>query len=304
MVAVAVAVGCPAMSFAQSETAASTGDDAARSRARLHLQQGRAFFMAGNFEGAAVEFEAAYRIRPHPTVLFNIAQCYERLFRYAAARDAYERFLRTAAADEPDRAAATERIAALDTVLSVVVIRTNVRRAQVWIDGRLEGVAPGRVRVEAGRHRIELRAPGYLPEATQVDLAGSREQEITLRMSRNEGGGVHPALFVTAAGVAVVAAGVGAGLGVHALDLSDEYERNPARTREQQSEGDTIAAVADVLFVSAGVLALTAGVLAFVTDWGGGADDGESPAPVSTRPRVVPWLSGDAAGVSIGGVLP
>ncbi|MCC7542138.1 MAG: PEGA domain-containing protein [Deltaproteobacteria bacterium] len=284
---------------------APTDDAGTLEAARARLRQGRAFFEQQNFEAAVVEFETAYRLRPHPTLLYNIGQCYERLFRYARARDSYERYVATAPPDDADRAAVQQRIAALDTVLGALEIRTNVASAQVWIDGRLEGTAPGTVRVDAGRHRVELRARGYLPEATQVEIAGRETERVALRLSRAGGGGVHPAVFFTAAGLAVAAAGTGAVLGVRALDLSDEYEGNPRRTREQQSEGETAAVLADVMFVGAGVMAVTAGVLLFVTDWG---DDDEPPEagaePRARAPRVLPWVRGDAAGVSIGGVLP
>jgi tetratricopeptide (TPR) repeat protein len=53
--------------------------DPATEQAKLHNLQAKQLFNLGLFEAAASEYEAAYRLKPLPTFLFNLAQCYKRM---------------------------------------------------------------------------------------------------------------------------------------------------------------------------------------------------------------------------------
>jgi tetratricopeptide (TPR) repeat protein len=53
--------------------------DPATEQAKLHNLQAKQLFNLGLFEAAAAEYEAAYRLKPLPTFLFNLAQCYKRM---------------------------------------------------------------------------------------------------------------------------------------------------------------------------------------------------------------------------------
>lgn len=53
----------------------------ARERARLHNQMAKKLFNLGLFQEAAEEYEKAYRAKPAPAFLFNLAQCYKRISR-------------------------------------------------------------------------------------------------------------------------------------------------------------------------------------------------------------------------------
>lgn len=63
--------------------------------ARDRYSKGVAFFYAGNYQGALLEFEGAYAAMAAPTVLFNIGTCLEKLDRLDEAIDVLERFLET-----------------------------------------------------------------------------------------------------------------------------------------------------------------------------------------------------------------
>ena len=47
--------------------------------ARARFEEGQRLYEAGKFEEAIGAFEAAYKAKPHPNVLYNIGQSYERL---------------------------------------------------------------------------------------------------------------------------------------------------------------------------------------------------------------------------------
>jgi len=63
-------------------------------RARIHLKAAIAYYDEARYEDAAREMEAAYQLKPLPDLQYNLAQCYERLGRYADAATAYETYLK------------------------------------------------------------------------------------------------------------------------------------------------------------------------------------------------------------------
>lgn len=65
----------------------------ARALARAHFNRGVQLAKAGAYEAALAEFQQAYRISPHFSVLYNIGQAELALDRPAAALDALQRYL-------------------------------------------------------------------------------------------------------------------------------------------------------------------------------------------------------------------
>ncbi len=255
-------------------------------KAQKHFRQGVAFAKAGNCDGAIVEFTAAYRLIPRPNALYNIGQCQERLFRYDLAIEYYERYLREAAEDAPDRAAVRAALRTLGNLLGVLHVAANVA-AEVWVDDRLMGEAPGDVFVPAGRHMVELRAKGYIPARTEVQLVGREEVDIRLKLIKarttvrvRETTGLSPLVFWSGVGLTAVSAAVGGLFALQVLSLKEEAEEiNKYHPDRVQAQKDVQSAelTADIFFATAGVLAIATTVLAFVTDW----EQEQKPEPVS-----------------------
>ena len=85
--------------------------DSARLRdARAHYEQAVAHYNLDEFAPALAEFREAYRIKPDPSFLFNIAQCHRKLGENEQALDYYRKYLRNLP-DAPNRAD-VERIVA------------------------------------------------------------------------------------------------------------------------------------------------------------------------------------------------
>lgn len=269
---------------AESITApqATSQEDATRAEAMKHFEQGIAFADAGDCGAAIAEFEVAYGLVPRPSMLYNIAQCQERLFRYDLAIRYYERYLAEAPPDAQDRAAVEAALRTLRNLLGVVVIQSNVE-AEVWVDDRLAGEAPGEVLVPAGGHSIELRTKGYIPTRTEVRVVGQQRVEInlTLVIARTtvhvtEKTGLPPVLFYVGAGATVVAAGIGGVFALRVKSLHDDAlelpEPHPDRT-ERRKEVEDAELTADIFFGSALLFGVGTTIVAFLTDWGG---DGEA----------------------------
>lgn len=74
-------------------------DDA---HARKLYKQGDKAYAEGRYEDAAADFEKAYALSGRPLLLFNLANAYERLERYADAAEALDRYLPDAKPKEQD----------------------------------------------------------------------------------------------------------------------------------------------------------------------------------------------------------
>jgi tetratricopeptide (TPR) repeat protein len=75
--------------------------------ARRHFARGAAYYQAGDFAQAQIEFQESYRLSGHPDMLFNLAAVAERLGRPAEAIAYLQRYLKERPED-PER----EKIAA------------------------------------------------------------------------------------------------------------------------------------------------------------------------------------------------
>jgi len=62
------------------------------SAARARFDEATKQYNLGQFDQALKEYKAVYELKPHPGLLFNIAQCYRRLEDYGAAAFYYRRY--------------------------------------------------------------------------------------------------------------------------------------------------------------------------------------------------------------------
>jgi tetratricopeptide (TPR) repeat protein len=282
-----------------------------REEARERFVQGLELARAGNCDGAITEFQASYALAPRPNTLYNIAQCQEQLNRYDLAIRFYEEYLSVAPADAEDRPSVEASMRALSNLLGVIVVSSNVP-AEVWVGGRVVGTAPGEVPIPGGRHRVEVRADGYIPVVREVEVAARQRAELqvelelpqqttieqtTIEQTVIEDRGLSPTIFYTGLGLTGATALVGVGFGVRALMLrGDQRAVNAlafdemARVREDAKRS---ARVADVFFLTAGVFAVGTLVVYFLTDFSDAEGDA---AAAQARFRVRPsfGLSGGA----------
>ena len=297
---------------AEAGTGAATGaapeagaEDPKRVEARKHFRQGVAFAAAGNCSAAIVEFEAAYALVPRSNALYNIAQCQERLFRYDLAIASYERYLAEAPADAPDRSAVEAALRTLGNLLGTVHVRCNVE-AEVWVNDRLIGRAPGDVFIPAGGHALELRAEGYIPARAEVRLVGGQKLTLELTLAKaqttvqvTETTGLPPTLFWIGVGASATSAAVGTVFALRVSSLRDEavelHPFDPGRV-DKRGETEDAELLADVFFGTAGVLAVATTVVAFVTDWDGAEDRGGD-----AKLRLQPVVGAGHVGLQLGG---
>lgn len=143
-------------------------------------------FLEENYEGAVAAFEESYRIRPVPVVLFNLAQTYRRLYRYAEAIEAYQRYLRTAEGlGAARRNEVRSTIAELRRGIAPVSIDTDVPGVEIRIDGRTVGETPlpGPLSLAAGTRLLEADRDGYVSHRVELRVVGGEAQSVELSMA-------------------------------------------------------------------------------------------------------------------------
>lgn len=161
--------------------------DAQVDEARTRFARGVELYKEGDFRAAIIEFKRAYELAPNFRVLFNLGQAYQEMQDYAAALDAFERYLKDGGAEVPaDRAThvknEVEKLLGRVATLSIAV---NVGGATVSVDDVSVGTAPlaGPVRISAGRRKITVSKAGYQSATQHVELAGRDQKSLTFELS-------------------------------------------------------------------------------------------------------------------------
>lgn len=169
--ALACALSGSRVAQAQEPTPAEAGD------ARQLFQTGVTDYEAGHYNEALAEFQEAYRRKPHPLVLVNIANCYDKLNKPVEALEQFEAFLATAEGTPQQRQEIRNAVAELQKKIGRLLIRAVApAQARVQLD-ELETRTVGQpILLGVGQHRVVASAEGY---ETAVQTVEIRPQETT-----------------------------------------------------------------------------------------------------------------------------
>lgn len=270
-----------AATAAPAPPAPQTEPESADTRAARELTlRARERFDAGDYDAALAEFTRAYDVlkeaRRRAALLNNIAVCHERLFHYDLALQYYERYLHEADAEPADRAEVEAIIRGLRGLLGKLHITSNVR-AQIWIDDRALGWAPGDVEVPAGTRVVKLEASGRQVLQREINIVARTTQTAHFELEAlPEYHGIKPTYFWTGVGLTAVAAVTGMGLGLKALSVHHENQklsRAGLLTVDLENKKRNLAIAADVSFGVAALFAVGTTVLIFLTDFRGANSD-------------------------------
>ncbi len=255
---VAIAVMTSAAGLARAQQTNEQLDEAAR----LTFESAREAFVAGDYERALGLFRQSYNLSQRPGLLYNIAQTLDRLRRDAETLQALHEYL-DAFPDAPNRTEVEARI----RVLEASVAEDEQRRAR-----------------EQREHEIAVEAARRAGQPPPPPPGG---------------GGIgilHPAIFISVAGVALVGGGLAIWAGLETVSLNDAYLANNDATTVAQAYNDaeSMQLLANVFIFSSAGLAAVAVVLGVLTDWN--AFGGGSSSAASVRPA----LALDPTGAHLG----
>lgn len=155
--------------------------------ARAAFQDGVRQYAEHHYAEALESFRRAYRVRPHPSVLVNIANCHMALNQPQQAVTLFERYL-----SDPSNTLSTEQrleiqhgLEEAQRQLAQVTVHVVPAGAEVFLDGDLIGVAPLRraIATGPGPHVIEARLSGTASQQHQARLAPGGQLTVTLDLN-------------------------------------------------------------------------------------------------------------------------
>ena len=173
---------------------AAAQSDADRERARSEFDRGVTLYAAENYQGALEAFQEAFRLRPHPTVRVNMANCYDHLSKPIEAIFHFERYL-----SESGRTAPAEQRRDVDDALRRLRARVGQLTLRVLPDGAMVVLDDGDsrrtpilepIRLVAGTHRVETRLAGFRLDRRTVEVPGGGAVEVAITLSREQAGSV------------------------------------------------------------------------------------------------------------------
>lgn len=280
------------------------GDATSRALAVQLFDEAEALLQKQQVAEACPKYAESYRLDPQLGVLIYLAECYEKNGQLASAWGSFreaEEVARKRGDVRGDHA--HERAAAIEPHLSYLVVdvpeSARVAGLEVLRDGAV--VAPvlwgSRAAIDAGKHRVEARAPGYKPWQTEVVVAkeGSATALKVPRLVAGPSGTTGAdapaakgasqriaAIAVGGLGLAAVGAGGFFGLSAQSSysdskDLCNDKGFCTQRGTELRDDAKSKALVATIATGAGAAALITAGVLWFT------APKQESPAPRAAR---------------------
>jgi hypothetical protein len=142
--------------------------------AQRHYKRGVELFKNAVYDGALIEFRRAFELAPSYKILYNIGQVNRQLDDYAAAVDAYRRYLREGASNVPDarKAQVEAEIEKISQWVGTIQVSSSLPGAEISVDDLAIGRVPiHSALVNAGRRRITATVAGRSPLTRIVDVA-------------------------------------------------------------------------------------------------------------------------------------
>lgn len=265
-------------------------DAQAKKEAATRFREAEKAFKKHDYATAALAFEQAYEIAPHPAALFNAATAYQKAGNLTRAANLCARFLRDAPANDSRRDKANALISELTPKLGRVAVEASTAK-DVQLDGKppeldVTYVDPGdhfvtgkfgdkgvtrEVAVVAGSlARVVLEPPRA--EKSSLEEEGANEDPFASDARKDAPAEktkpLSPTWFYVGVGATVVLGAATVWSGLDTNKARDDFDSAP--TQEGLDDGRSKQTRTNVLLVGtavAGVATATIGI--FFTNWSG-----------------------------------
>jgi len=198
----------PAAARAQgAPTSQPAPSEEAKRRAKELFQRAETEYRQGNFTEALADYQATLKLRHHPSIIFNIAQCHRQLKNAERALFFYKLFLADwervhPGARPPNEAEVLEHVKLLEAELRAAELRARAKPApqsggelllkgvpsgaQVLVDGVLRGQGPitAPIAVAAGKRLVRVEQPGFEGWSRTITIAAARRAGAKVRLLR------------------------------------------------------------------------------------------------------------------------
>jgi hypothetical protein len=152
--------------------------------AKESFDSGVELYNANDYKGALAEFLAAYKAKPHHSVLYNIAQCYKMIDAGAEALHYYELYLEEGAdfISESRAILVQDEIEKLKSQLTPLTLTVKPDGASVLLDGQGIGKSPiGETQfIDPGEHVLMVQKTGHAN--SQRDFVAKRGQPLHIEV--------------------------------------------------------------------------------------------------------------------------
>lgn len=159
--------------------------------AKGHFEAAKSYYNQGKYDKALEEFEESYRLMPLPEIIYNIAQCYERLGQIDRALEKYKKYI-DEKPDAQDIQAVKEKIAGLKEKLDKTGISLSISEdgAKIFVDGYEVGVSPieGFIKVYPGNHELKIEKEGFKSFTMKFSIAAGSIQSASVTLTPEESG--------------------------------------------------------------------------------------------------------------------
>ena len=164
--------------LAGQASAAPSGEGKAEARERFG--RGVKLYDERDYPAALAEFQKAYDLAPHPTVLFNVAQVQVALGRVVEARRTLDRLLAASDAQPGLLEKARGLREQLVPRIAQLNVQCSVAGAHVEVDGAEVGVAPlaAPVDVASGTRVVACSSSGFQPARKELLVAGKTTTDV------------------------------------------------------------------------------------------------------------------------------
>lgn len=268
-------IGIAATLLFASSVATAQGNDEALSR----FERGVQLYEAQNFEGALVEFTAAYKLTGNYKLLYNIGICQQQAREYVSATESFRKYLKDGAGEiSPERKADVEdRLSKLSLSVSRVRIVTDAPAGTaVTVDGAPVGTIPlgEPVSVKIGTRVFSFTTNGKTVAKT-VEVISGDNKPVNLMMADSASNGPPvtpppqapekpvekvddgPSFPWPLWAITAVLGGGAAVTGILAVDQRNDFEEkqatfgvNPSELEDKRSNAQTLGIVTDVLLAA------------------------------------------------------
>jgi hypothetical protein len=167
--------------------------EAEAAQARTLFQEGVAHYEARRYTEALASFQEAYRRKPHPLVLVNIANCFDKLQRPVEAVENFEAFLASGEGSEKQRDEVRAAVAELQKQLGGISFRVSPPNARIAIDDVERPPGANELqRVPVGRHQVSISASGYETVMRLIDVQPQETTDIAVDLKPLPSLGLEP----------------------------------------------------------------------------------------------------------------
>ena len=158
--------------------------------AKTDYEAGRILYADGDYSGAALKWDVAYKQSHDARLLWNVAAARKAERKYAEVDRLVKQYLKEAKElSDADRAEAQQLLATIQAFLADVTLQVNEAGAQVSIDGVVIGPTPiaEPLRLDIGQHVIVVTKPNFERVELNQQVTGNTTLTVSLVPQVHEG---------------------------------------------------------------------------------------------------------------------